>query len=281
MYRVIKVLNNNGVLAYDMESGREVIFLGNGVGFGKRNGERFAEAKGASSYAAEPRRGTETALKAVNGMDPVYLEITGRIIDEAEQQCGKLNRDILLSLADHIALAVGRAREGKEFPNPFNQDIRAMFPQEYMAAGRGRRIIEEVTGQKLSEDETGLITLHIHAALSDDNVDESLTAARLVKTSVSMIEAGLGVKLSPDSLGYNRLVSHVRYMIFRIMRDEQVSLDLEDYAKESFPVSYSLAEEICRRLETELKKKIRREEIGFLGIHIERVSQIQKDRESQ
>lgn len=278
MYRVIKVLNNNGVLAYDMDSGREMIFLGNGVGFGKKNGERFSDAGEASAYAAEPRRGT--ALKAVNSMDPVYLEITGRIIDEAELQCGKMNRDILLSLADHIALAVGRAREGKEFPNPFNQDIRAMFPQEYMAAVRGKRIIEEMTGQNLSEDETGLITLHIHAALSEDNVEEALTAARLVKTSVAMIETGLRTELSPDSLSYNRLVSHVRYMIFRIMRNEQVRLDLEDYAKESFPVSYSLAEKICSVLEKELKKEIRREEIGFLGIHIERVSQIQKDRES-
>ena len=31
MYRVIKVLNNNGVLAFDMDKSREVIFLGDGV----------------------------------------------------------------------------------------------------------------------------------------------------------------------------------------------------------------------------------------------------------
>ena len=274
MYRVIKVLNNNGVLAFDMDKSREVIFLGNGAGFGKKTGERFAQIKGASSYAAEPRGDAGSALKAVNGMDPVFLEVTGKIIDEAEKRFQNVSRDVLLPLADHIALAVQRAREGKEFPNPFNQDIRAMFPQEYLAAEQGKQMIEEATGQKLSDDETGLITLHIHAALSDEKVEESLTAARLVKVSVDMIEEGLHVKLKPDSLSYNRLVSHVRYMIFRIMREEQVSLDLEDYAKESFPLSYSLAEEICARLERELKKKIRREEIGFLGIHIERVARM-------
>ena len=274
MYRVIKVLNNNGVLAFDMDKSREVIFLGNGAGFGKKTGERFAQIKGASSYAAEPRGDAGSALKAVNGMDPVFLEVTGKIIDEAEKRFQNVNRDVLLPLADHIALAVQRAREGKEFPNPFNQDIRAMFPQEYLAAEQGKQMIEEATGQRLSEDETGLITLHIHAALSDENVEESLMAARLVKVSVEMIEEGLHVKLKPDSLSYNRLVSHVRYMIFRIMREEQVSLDLEDYAKESFPLSYSLAEQICTRLERELKKKIRREEIGFLGIHIERVARM-------
>ena len=274
MYRVIKVLNNNGILAYDMENGREMIFLGKGVGFGKRNGERFAEAGDASAYAAEPRKGQGTALKAVNGIEPVFLEVTGRIIDEAEKQFSSLNRDILLPLADHIALAVQRAKEGREFPNPFNQDIRAMFPREYAAAEQGRQIIEEATGQRISEDEAGLITLHIHAALSDEKVEESLTAARLVKTGVAMIEERFGVVLPPDSLAYNRLVSHIRYMIFRIMRDEQVSLNLEDYARESFPASYGLAEEICGYSERELKKPIRREEVGFLGIHIERVAQM-------
>ena len=33
MYRIIKVLNNNGILVYDDHTGREMILLGNGVGF--------------------------------------------------------------------------------------------------------------------------------------------------------------------------------------------------------------------------------------------------------
>ena len=41
MYRVIKVLNNNGVLVYDMKREEEAILLGNGIGFGKRVNQRF------------------------------------------------------------------------------------------------------------------------------------------------------------------------------------------------------------------------------------------------
>ena len=36
MYRVIKVLNNNGILVLDDGNGQEQILLGNGVGFGHR-----------------------------------------------------------------------------------------------------------------------------------------------------------------------------------------------------------------------------------------------------
>ena len=34
MYRIVKVLNNNGILVLDDESKQEQILLGNGVGFG-------------------------------------------------------------------------------------------------------------------------------------------------------------------------------------------------------------------------------------------------------
>lgn len=40
MFRVIKPLNNNGLLALT-EEGKEVILLGKGIGFGKKSGERL------------------------------------------------------------------------------------------------------------------------------------------------------------------------------------------------------------------------------------------------
>ena len=41
MYRVSKVLNNNGVIAIDMEENQEYVILGKGVGFGKKVSQRF------------------------------------------------------------------------------------------------------------------------------------------------------------------------------------------------------------------------------------------------
>ena len=47
MYRVIKVLNNNGILVYHVETGKEMILLGNGVGFGnlQNRSRNFPEPK--------------------------------------------------------------------------------------------------------------------------------------------------------------------------------------------------------------------------------------------
>ena len=51
MYQIIKVLNNNAILAYHNENER--ILLGKGIGFGKKQGERFDKIQGAKVYALE------------------------------------------------------------------------------------------------------------------------------------------------------------------------------------------------------------------------------------
>jgi len=269
VYRIVKVLNNNGLLTLD-EDNKEVILLGKGIGFCKKSGERLDDIKDAKIYELVSRRNI-SALQMVNGIAPMYIEITARIIDEAELQFEQVNHDIFLPMADHIALAVKRAQEGKELPNPFHQDIMTMFPDEYKVAERGRKIIKELSGIEISEDEAGYITLHIHAGLSNENIAESLDAAKIVAKTVEQIETALDKKFVRNSLGYNRLVSHIRYMIARIRKGEQVNLDMESYAKQSFPASYALAEKICQAMSIDLGTAIAKEEIGLLGLHIQRV----------
>lgn len=272
MYRVIKVLNNNGILVLDGETNRELIFIGNGVGFGHKPGERLKTVEQAKRY--ELVTGKVSALQQVNSIDPVFIEAAGRIIEEAETITGPLNKDILIPLADHIALAVSRTRNKMELPNPFKQDIKALFAEEYRAAAKSVGIIEALTGVYISEDEIGYITLHIHAGLSEEDVAAAMDIARLVKDSVQRIEEGMKIKLHSDSLGYNRLVSHIRYMIARTQKGERTNLDLDEYARTNFPEAYRVAEIVCHNIGEELGKTIAPEETGFLTVHIQRVLQL-------
>ena len=56
MYRIIKVLNNNGLLVYDEQKRKELIFLGSGVGFGKKPTEKVDEIRGARVYSLVTRQ---------------------------------------------------------------------------------------------------------------------------------------------------------------------------------------------------------------------------------
>ena len=79
MYRVIKVLNNNGILVLDDANGQEQILLGNGVGFGHRMGERMTELPKGRRYELVSEK--TPALIRVNGIDPIYIEASGKIIE--------------------------------------------------------------------------------------------------------------------------------------------------------------------------------------------------------
>ena len=122
MYRVIKVLNNNGILVYHVETGKEMILLGNGVGFGKKPTEQIEKLPGAKVYSLVTRRKQESVLKTVNGIRPEFIEATGKIIEEAENVFQKINHEMLLPLADHIAL------EESEGEPPASESIYTGYP---------------------------------------------------------------------------------------------------------------------------------------------------------
>ena len=131
--------------------------------------------------------------------------------------------------------------------------------------------MKNLTDLEFSEDEIGYITLHLHAGLAKENVAQSLETARLVNRCLGLIEEYMNKKLTADSLGYNRLVSHIRYMLARVRKGESANLDLEDYARHSFPKEYEAAAKVCQILEQEMKLNFPQEETGFLAIHIRRV----------
>ncbi len=271
MYRIIKVLNNNGLLVYDLDTGKEQIFLGNGVGFGKKPAQKIERIRGAKIYSLVTRKNEQSVLKVVNGIRPEFIEAAGRIIEEAEKVFQEVSHDILLPMADHIALAAKRAKENRQIPNPFTPDIRVLFGREYEVALRARDIIREMMGYEITEDEAGFITLHIHAGLSDEQVSVALDTARIINEGILRIEEAFGQKLEPDSLAYTRLMSHLYYMIVRTRRGESTNADFNDFIFGNYPRTGEVAREVCGFMEKELRKPVAKEEIGFLAIHIQRV----------
>ena len=261
MYRIIKVLNNNAILALDREKKREIILLGNGIGFGKHPGEELKMIKNAKIYTLVTKKKQVSALKVVNGIKPVYIEATGRILEEAEKVFEHVSHDSLLPLADHIALAAKRAEEKRQIPNPFTPDIKVLFEKEYEVALKGREIIREMTGSEISDDEVGFISLHIHSARTDEKVSETLDNTRIINEGIRMIEEYFQIEVEPDSLAYNRMMSHIYYMLVRTRKGEQVKADLNDFVQLKYPKEFEAAVKICAWMEKELKMEVKQEEI--------------------
>lgn len=272
MYRVKKVLNNNTVIGIHVDNNQEYLIMGKGIGFGKKISERFSCRADDTVYSlqASTERGDFREMACT--IQPVFLEIAGQILDEAEKVFQTIDRNILFPMADHIEFAVKRIRNNEQISNPLTDDIRVLFYMEFKTAECIRTILKEKMDIEICDDEISYIALHIHSAIQDEKISEAMQMAKTVRECISLVEQKTGRPIDVMSLSYNRLMNHVRYMIARTLSGEKLKLNMNDYMLVKFPQSFQLAKFICDETGRSLKKKLSEAEIGYLAMHIERVA---------
>ncbi|HIR28992.1 MAG TPA: PRD domain-containing protein [Candidatus Choladousia intestinigallinarum] len=271
MYRVIKALNHNAVLALKGSSAQEYLILGKGIGFGKKVSERIQPSADCTVYSLQSVSERGKAKELLRDLDPQYLEIADKILREAEKMFGKLDWNVLFPMADHIAFAAKRIQKGEQISNPLTQDIQVLFYKEYKAASQARDLLMEYQGITLDEDEIGYIALHVHSAICDEKLSEAMQIAAAVRECISMIEKDMGKKIDVQTLSYNRLMNHIKYMAARALGGEELKLNMNQYIRQEYPVTFEIAATVCRDLGRHLKKQLPEIEIGYLAMHIERV----------
>ena len=174
-------------------------------------------------------------------------------------------------MADHLDFAIRRVQNGEQISNPLTDDIRVMFYKEYKVASCIRELLKEKLQIEIDDHEIGYIALHVHAAVVDENVSQAMEIARTVRECISLVEKETGNSIDVMSLGYNRLMNHIRYMVARAIHGEKLKMNLNEYMSVKFPGPYMAAERICRQMEKSLKLPVPDIEIGYLAMHLERM----------
>ena len=251
MYRVKKALNHNAVVAIDAEKCQEFLILGKGIGFGKKVTEYVEPRAEDTVYSMKECTERGEAEDIVNEVSPVCLEIADAVINKAEEEFGNIDRRILF---------------------PLTPDIRVLFHSEYKVAEEIKPLLLEKMGVEIDEHEVGYIALHIHSAIDTENVSQSMIIAQGVRECISMVEAETGRKINVLSISYNRLMNHIKYMIARALKGEKIKLNLNDYMENKFPQEFQMAITICDNIGHLLKLSFDESEIGYLAMHIQRVT---------
>lgn len=270
-YRITKILNHNSFMGIESKNNQECLIMGKGVAFGKKVGQTVSVTGDARVYSLKELTDRGEAKEIIKSVSPLCLELANEVLDQAEEEFGKVDRSILFTMADHLDFAVRRIQNGEQISNPLTDDIRIMFYKEYKVAGCIRDLLKEKLGIRIDEHEIGYIALHVHAAIVDENVSQAMEIARTVRECICMVEEETGKSIDVMSLGYNRLMNHVRYMVARAIHGEKLKMSLNDYMSVKFPGPYMTAEKICRKMEKSLKLPIPDIEIGYLAMHLERM----------
>ena len=271
------MLNHNTVIGIRTDNQQEYLIMGKGIGFGKKVSERFETGSDASVYSLQVSSERGDAREMVKEINPECLEIASEVLDEAEKMFGKIDRSILFPMADHIEFAIKRMRSGEQISNPLTEDIRILFHMEYKAASCIAPILARRMSLHIEEDEVGYIALHIHSAIEDEKVSQAMQMARAVRECISLVEEEVGRPIDVMSLSYNRLMNHIRYMVARAINGEKLKVNMNDYMGIKFPYAFQTAKAICERVGKSLKCTLGDAEIGYLAMHIERVTSDELD----
>lgn len=267
---VSKVFNNNIVLVNS--SGKEKILFAKGIGFGKKAGVIIPKGTEVDKvFTIENKQNIENLNNIVKKINDDFFAVCEEAIYEISKQLDdELNEHIHVGLIDHLYFSVERLKNKEVIDNPFLVETETLYPKEFALARIVAQRVGEYSNVEIPDGEVAFIALHIHSAINDGKISNTIKNTFLSSTIAEHVEDRLGIKIDKKSLDYARFCTHIKFAIQRIMDNSCVHNDLSQVIKETYKDSYSIAEEVCEIIESELKVKVKSDEVAFLTIHIER-----------
>ncbi|PKM57298.1 MAG: antitermination protein BlgG [Firmicutes bacterium HGW-Firmicutes-3] len=271
---ILKIMNNNVIWVQDAKNKAETVLIGKGIGFGVKPGQQVEIPRDAIDkvFITYDQKTMKDYIALAESIDSNIMEVCTEIIIYAEEKLGKLSHRVYPVLTDHIAFAIERLKSQMVIQNPFLMEIKGIYQDEFEIGLRAQSMILKKIGIDITEDEVGFIALHLNAARENKEVKEIMKNTRLIKTVIDNIEAALDYKVDMDSFTYQRLVSHIKGSIERARLGQTIKNPLLESIKIEFANSYGIAAKIRTTVETELSIKISDDEVGYMAIHIARIS---------
>lgn len=267
---VVKVFNNNILLVKDR--GVETILFEKGIGFGKKFGEVLEAGLIVEKlFRIENEENQKNIKEIIGRVDDEFFALCEESIAEISENLGEeLNEGIHIGLIDHLHLAVKRIRNNEEIQNPFLVEIKTLYRREFNLAVKLAEKINKSSNIKIPDGEIGFIALHIHSARNSGKLSNTIKYSALSNSIVGLVEERLDIEIDRESLDYARFISHIRFAVERIIIDNPIKNDLIKIIKKEYKISYKIAEEASEILENGLNKKVTKDEIAYLAMHIER-----------
>ena len=272
-----KVINNNIISAYE-KSGAEVIVMGRGIGFKKKQGEMVPADQISKIFRIKSRTLAEQFKELLANMPLERVRISDEIISHAKDHLKlKLNQSIYVTLTDHINFAIERVSQGIEPQNALLWEIKRFYPQEFQLGIYALELIHDRLGILLPEDEAGFIALHFVNAEYGTDIRDAVKFPDQMQAIVDIVERDLGILLDESSLHYERFVTHIKFLIQRIYRKELLSSEDRELSlmmQRKYPREYECSVKVAEYIMQATGSRLSEEEIMYLSVHIRRVSMI-------
>ena len=274
---IIKRILTNNAVVIDDENQQEKIVCGKGIAFKKRPGMEIDEMSINQTFILEGGGEYSRFEQLLKDVPLEYLELSSEIINMAKLEFAKKFKDnVIITLSDHLYVAIKRCREGMTISNPLLWDIKNFYEIEYDIGLRALELIKNKFHIQLPNDEAGFIALHIvNVELDEDNMDHIFQVTKVIQEIMTIVKYHFHAEFDTSNVYYYRFITHLKFFALRLLKDNQFNEDEEnellDVVKDKYCTSYECVLKIKDFLEKKYNYTLQVDEIVYLTIHVHRV----------
>lgn len=275
MFKITKIINNNIVSAED-KNGNEIILRGLGIGFKSRIGGIVPENKIEKIYTVADKNDLNIMQQLYNEIPVEYIDVCEEIIEFAEGILGKsLNKNIRITLADHIDFAIERSKNNLSYQNALLSEIINFYPAEYGIGKRAVEIINKRFNQSLTNNEAGFIALHIVNAELETDMNNMFDITEMIQSVTEIVKKHYNIEPDIYSMNYTRFITHMKFFGQRLFKNQLMEDDdpvFQEIIRTRYKDDYNCAVKLQSFISAKYNKKINEEELTLITIHLRRIS---------
>lgn len=276
--QILRVINNNVISSLDAEK-REVVVMGRGIGFQKKAGDTIKDEKIEKVFHL-PREHTNQYERLVSDMPYEHIKMAEEIIRYAGKTLNRhLNKNIYITLTDHLNFAVERQKQGVIFQNALLWETKKFYKEEFEIGLKAIELVKEKIGVVLPEDEAGFIALHIVNAEMDGDIKQAGSMPEMIKDMLNIVRYTFGIEIDESTLSYERFVTHLKFFLQRAVQGvcyDNEDPELSESIRKRYTKEYTCARKIRDYVRQRIDYVVSEEELTYLTMHIARI--IRRDR---
>ncbi|MCF0105548.1 MAG: PRD domain-containing protein [Holdemanella sp.] len=274
--KIKRILTNNAVVVIG-EDGNDKIVCGKGIAFNKKKGETIDITLVNQVFILQDNQDIYKFEQLLKDVPIEYIRLAYDISEMVKIDFAKrLNDSMIVTLSDHLFVAIQRYKEGLTIQNALLWDIRNFYETEYEIGMKSLDIIEKQMGIRLPEDEAGFIALHIvNAQLDDSNMENIFKVTELIQEITTIVRYYFRIEFDTSSAYYYRFITHLKYFSLRLFNNKQFNdseeNDLFDVVRTKYQNAYNCALKIKEFLISKYSYTLSNDELLYITIHIHRV----------
>jgi beta-glucoside operon transcriptional antiterminator len=271
-----KVLNNNVVVTVDAQ-GHERVLMGRGLGFQLKPADSIDPSKVEKTYILDSDTDSLHAEEVFSTTPYSVIEAVTEGLEEAERSLGRdLGRAVAIAIMDHIRFVLERLSKGVRIPTATMPELGVLYPDEFAAAQAMAHTIGARLDIDLPDEETVFLATHLLNVTREEPGGSAAVLFRRVQHVIVTVEKFYDItldKLGPD---YARFVLHVKFLLQRLVTQKMLrnsDSSFYDFAVDRYPRAFECAQLVSAYVQASTGSQLTNEEVLYLIVHIERLTQ--------